>query len=490
MSKKKEEAQAALDVGENASTRTIRVSFRRKARALQDGLSETPRSQKSFEELNEAFKTLMSGRQAGEALGSRRVTVLSSDVAEYSRMMAQDEKDTLGFFSFCKDAFEEIVATYQGRVFNTAGDAILAEFPNVINAVECAVEIQRELRAMNLGRPEDRRIQFRIGLNFGDVFDHGTDLLGDTVNVAARIQSAAKSGGICLSHAVYELLGATGHAVHFLGEKTFKNIPQPIRTYALSGDGASAKPPLPNVESTPRKAIAKKKVPAVETADSGSPLRMAGVVALIAVSLVAGWKLFTPKPTPKPIPLAAPAAPKTPEIAAAPLPETKAPESVAAVENPLSASSPATPVDEKIQKEAEGGDFNSNYRKGTEYLKNEKFSEAALFFQMSAQKGHMGAQYELGMLYFAGRGVNKDSEASIYWLLHSALNGNAFATRFLTQHESDFHDFITPIVNQTKIDANRRPAETANLRRQAETFLQGIHDTLHDKGLPVLPGTW
>jgi class 3 adenylate cyclase len=498
MSKKKEEAQETLDVGDDASTRTIRVSFRKKARELQDGVSDLPRSKKSFQELNEAYKTLMGDREAGVGLTPKRVTILSSDVAEYSRMTAEDEEDTIQFFSFCQEAFEEIVGKHGGRVFNTAGDAILAEFSNVSNAVECAVEIQRELRAMNLGRADGRRIQFRIGLNFGEVFEHGEDLLGDTVNVAARIQTAAKPGGVCLSQNVFELLGNnSGHSVHSLGELTFKNIPEPIHTYALTSGGAPATmPALPGAAApaaVARKPVAKKKSrsASVEAESSGSFLKTAGIIVLFGVGVAAGWKLLSPPRAVAPSAVQTP--PKEAEVAPAPLtpPVVEAKAKEQRQTSPSStAASPASSVEESVVKEAEQGDLNSNYRRGTAYLKEQKFVEAALLFQVSSQKGHMGSQYELGMLYQAGSGVPKDAEASVYWLLHAALAGNGVATQFLQAHRSDFSDYATYIVNQPKIDANRRPAETMNLRRQAEVFLQGLHDTLRDRQFPVMPGTW
>jgi class 3 adenylate cyclase len=255
VSKKEDEktdAHDALDVGIDASTRTIRAQFRRKAKALQSGRAAGAAvSKKNFEELNEAYQTLIHARQKGLAAPTKTVTILSSDVAGYSKMMAENEQETLEFFHFCKEVFEEIVENNQGRVFNTAGDAILAEFDHVFNAVHCAVEIQKELRAVNLGQPEERRIQFRMGLNMGEVFLQEGDILGDTVNIAARIQTAAKPGGICLSGKIYDLISnKVSHSFTSLGKLTFKNIPEPVRTYALTEDDGKFKPPLPDVKIT------------------------------------------------------------------------------------------------------------------------------------------------------------------------------------------------------------------------------------------------
>ena len=247
MSKKeKSDALDALDVDVDASTRTIKAQFRRKAKDLQSGRAGVPASQKTFQELNEAYQTLIQNRPKHQ-IATKTVTVLCADVADYSRMMATNETGTLEFFNFCKEVFEEIVEKNQGRVFNTAGDAILAEFDYVFNAVQCAVEIQKELRAINLGQPEGQKVLFRMGINHGEVFMQEGDLLGDVVNIAARIQTAAKPGGICLSGDIYDLIGnKVSHTFTPLGKLNFKNIPEPIRTYALTEDDGKFKAPIPD----------------------------------------------------------------------------------------------------------------------------------------------------------------------------------------------------------------------------------------------------
>src|SRR3984893_4125774 len=121
-------------------------------------------------------------------LERRLATILSADVAEYSRLMAEDEEQTLRVFRGHKEVFERLVAVHRGRVFNTAGDAILAEFGSAVEAVRCATEIQAALRTRNDQLPERRQVEFRIGVNLGDVMVQGEDLLGDGVNIAARLQ--------------------------------------------------------------------------------------------------------------------------------------------------------------------------------------------------------------------------------------------------------------------------------------------------------------
>src|ERR1700675_800079 len=127
---------------------------------------------------------------SAQLLARKRSRVLWADVAEFSRLMAEDEEQTLRVFRGHKKVFESVVAMHNGRIFNTAGDAILAEFPSAVEAVRCATDIQAALRRRNDQLPPSRQIRFRIGINLGDVMLHGQDLLGDGVNVAARLQTA------------------------------------------------------------------------------------------------------------------------------------------------------------------------------------------------------------------------------------------------------------------------------------------------------------
>jgi len=174
-------------------------------------------------------------------------TIVSADVAEFSRLMSEDEEQTLRTFRGHKKIFEGLVATHRGRVFNTAGDAILAEFSSAVEAVRCATDIQSALRTRNDQLPPNRQVRFRIGVNIGDVLIQGQDLLGDGVNVAARLQTAAEPGGICISGSVHDQIrNKLSLTFHSLGEKTYKNIAQPIRTFSIAEaeDGA----PLPCVK--------------------------------------------------------------------------------------------------------------------------------------------------------------------------------------------------------------------------------------------------
>jgi adenylate cyclase len=181
-----------------------------------------------------------------QPLERKLATILSADVAEYSRLMNEDEEQTLRTFRGHKQVFESLVAMHRGRIFNTAGDAILAEFNSAVEAVRCATDIQAALRTRNDQLQPSRQVRFRIGINLGDVMLQGQDLMGDGVNVAARLQTAAEPGGICISGSVHDQIrNKLSLSFQSLGERSFKNIPQPVRTFSITeseGQGALPSP--------------------------------------------------------------------------------------------------------------------------------------------------------------------------------------------------------------------------------------------------------
>jgi class 3 adenylate cyclase len=192
------------------------------------------------------------GAAAGD-LERRLATILSADVAEYSRLMAEDEEQTLRVFRGHKDVFEKLVALHRGRIFNTAGDAIQAEFGSAVEAVRCATEIQAALRTRNDQLPESRQVQFRIGVNLGDVMVQQQDLLGDGVNVAARLQSAAAPGGVCISGSVYDQIrNRLSLSFKPLGDMNFKNIPQAVRTFSIIEAEGLGDLPSPEISANRR----------------------------------------------------------------------------------------------------------------------------------------------------------------------------------------------------------------------------------------------
>jgi adenylate cyclase len=165
----------------------------------------------------------------------RRLTaILCADVVGYSRLVGRDETGTLARLDQARGILRTVIEGQGGRVFNLAGDGLLAEFPSALAAVQAAITAQDRLGVWAEVQPEDDRMRLRIGVNLGDVVVSGDDLLGDGVNVAARLQEVAAPGGICLSGAVYEQVRSkieTGFAD--LGPRSMKNIADPVRVYAL-----------------------------------------------------------------------------------------------------------------------------------------------------------------------------------------------------------------------------------------------------------------
>jgi class 3 adenylate cyclase len=195
-----------------------------------------------------------SSRQPG--LERRLATIMMADVFGYSRMMGENEERTVATLRGHREIFDELLKLHRGRVFNTAGDAILAEFPSAVEAVRCATELQAALRTRNDHLPPDQRMLFRIGINLGDVIVQGGDLLGDGVNVAARIQTVAEPGGICISGSVYDQIqNKLSLQFRQLREQNFKNISQPIRTFSIT-DSDAATPALPRMRSVTKPQMA------------------------------------------------------------------------------------------------------------------------------------------------------------------------------------------------------------------------------------------
>ena len=174
--------------------------------------------------------------------------IFAADIAGYSRLVAEDEEETLRRLASYRQVTDDFIAKGGGRIFNTAGDAVLAEFPSAVEAVRCAIDIQESLRTRNMAYPPSRQMAFRIGITIGDVVERDGDLLGDGVNIAARLEGLAEVGGICVSRAVHEQV-ANKLSVQFadIGEQEVKNIPNPVHAYMVAmrrEDGTYAKPQI------------------------------------------------------------------------------------------------------------------------------------------------------------------------------------------------------------------------------------------------------
>lgn len=179
--------------------------------------------------------------------------IFAADIAGYSRLVAEDEEETLRRLASYREVIDDFIAKAGGRIFNTAGDAVLAEFPSAVDAVRCAIDIQESLRTRNMAYPPSRQMSFRIGITIGDVVERNGDLLGDGVNIAARLEGLAEVGGICVSRAVHEQV-ANKLSVQFadIGAQEVKNIPTPVHAYMVAmrrEDGTYTTPQVKKVAS-------------------------------------------------------------------------------------------------------------------------------------------------------------------------------------------------------------------------------------------------
>ena len=171
----------------------------------------------------------------------RRLTsILCADASGYARLMESDETATIGTLRRYREAMDALVARHDGRTVNTWGDAVIAEFGSVVEAVLCAIEIQHELGARNAELPEDQQMRFRIGINLGDVMVENDDLYGEGVNIAARLQEMAEPGGIMISGPVYDMVrNKVQVGFDYRGAQPVKNASEPVTSYRVLLDGAA-----------------------------------------------------------------------------------------------------------------------------------------------------------------------------------------------------------------------------------------------------------
>jgi class 3 adenylate cyclase len=212
--------------------------------------------------------------------------ILVAHIADYGRLVADDEEETLRRMASCRTTIDDFIAIAGGRIFNTAGDAILAEFPSAVEAVRCAIDIQESLRTRNLAYPASRQMSYRIGIGIGDVVEREGDLLGDGVNIAARLEGLAEIGGICISRAVHEQVTNKLSARFIdIGARKVKNIPAPVHAYVVAtwDDGRSNG--APQAPATPASA---------KSANGWLPVVVIGVIALCTAAFA--FVVATQKP--------------------------------------------------------------------------------------------------------------------------------------------------------------------------------------------------
>ena len=184
----------------------------------------------------------------GAVMNTKRklTAILSADVVGYSRLMAQDEEATVSALNHSRVVFRNAIESRGGRVIDTAGDSVLAEFASAVEAVRCATEVQGEITRLNAQIPEQRRMLYRIGVNLGDVVEQDGTLYGDGVNVAARLQALSEPGGVWIAASVFDQVeGKLPLAFILMGEQTVKNIPRPIRAYRVALEASPAAACLP-----------------------------------------------------------------------------------------------------------------------------------------------------------------------------------------------------------------------------------------------------
>ena len=190
----------------------------------------------------------------GQPVERKLAAIFAADIAGYSRLMAHDEIGTLDRLKACRVIMDGLIAAHRGRVFNTAGDSVVADFASAVDAVQCAVAVQTAIAKENASDPGDELMRFRIGVHVGDVVVDGTNLLGDGVNIAARMESLAEPGAICVSAAARDHIGNKLPLIFDdLGDQKVKNLVQPIRVYRVQAETPAAQPaavlPLPDKPS-------------------------------------------------------------------------------------------------------------------------------------------------------------------------------------------------------------------------------------------------
>lgn len=257
--------------------------------------------------------------------------IFAADIAGYSRLVAEDEEETLRRLASYRQVTDDFIAKGGGRIFNTAGDAVLAEFPSAVEAVRCAIDIQESLRTRNMAYPPSRQMAFRIGITIGDVVERDGDLLGDGVNIAARLEGLAEVGGICISRAVYEQV-ANKLSVQFadIGAQEVKNIPTPVHAYMVAmrrDDGTYA---TPQVKKPAKAQVATQPNwmwPVAVTVVSLAAIGVGGFLYFTKLETSAPAKVAVASPSPSPAPSAAavtPPAAASPAAAPTPAPAATA----------------------------------------------------------------------------------------------------------------------------------------------------------------------
>ena len=221
----------------------------------------------------------------------RKLTaILSADVKGYSRLMGEDEKGTVRTLNAYKEVMTGLIQHHHGRVVDATGDNLMAEFASVVDAVQCAVDIQKELKTRNAELPENRRMEFRIGINLGDVIEEQGRIYGNGVNIAARIESLSEAGSVCISGTAYDHVeNKLSLGYEYLGEQTVKNITKPVRAYRVLMEPEAAGKVIGEKKAKPRQ--------------WQKTALIAAAVLIVIAAAIAVWRLYF-RPTPSPLEVA------------------------------------------------------------------------------------------------------------------------------------------------------------------------------------------
>ena len=218
----------------------------------------------------------------------RKLTaILSADVEGYSRLMGDDEEATVQTITAYREVITTLIQQHSGKVLDSPGDNLLAEFVSVVDAVQCAVAVQKEITARNAELPENRRMQFRIGINLGDVIQEGERIYGDGVNIAARLEGLSEAGGICISKTAFDHIESKlPYGYEFLGDQTVKNIDKPVGAYRVLME------PRVTIAGEPKKE---------KSASMRRKAIFTGAFAVLVVAVTLGiWQFYTHRPSEEP----------------------------------------------------------------------------------------------------------------------------------------------------------------------------------------------
>jgi adenylate cyclase len=222
---------------------------------------------------------------AEEGFKRKLTAILSADAVDYSRLMGEDEEATVRTLKVYREVLSTLIHQHNGQVLDSPGDNLLAEFVSVVDAVQCAVAVQKEIKSRNDELPENRRMRFRIGINLGDVIQEEGRIYGDGVNIAARLEGLAEPGGICISKTAFDHIESKlPYGYDFIGEQTVKNIAKPVGAYRVQLD------PRVTVSGKPEKLTRSKRIPI-----------FAGAVVVLVLAVAAGiWQFYLRRPTVEP----------------------------------------------------------------------------------------------------------------------------------------------------------------------------------------------